>query len=301
MRTSIVKMLLALALVLSLLAPAAALGDARFPADAGVLTDDANVIGQTMAGDIAAYAQQVEDETGVRLHVALVLFWDGETAQDYADTLFTRWEFGADDLLLAGAVAEDTFAVASGENVKAKLSDSSLNSLLYSSGFADRFRQQQYDAAFGTFFVAFHSLLGRQYGLSSSLDSLFAAYQPAATATEAPQSDASSNSDNSDYSNWGTYANFPNELWNETMATIGDSIQRFQSHSQSETSGLTPGAWVVLVVILVILVGQRRRTRRGGCGCSPVGWVLGGLGLGALLNRDDDPSCGRGCRHSRRR
>jgi hypothetical protein len=294
MRTSIVKSLLALTLALSLLAPAAALGDARYPASSGVLTDDANVIGQTMASDIAAYAQQVESETGVRLHVALVLFWDGETAQTYADTLFERWELGADDLLLAGAVAEDTYATVSGANVKTKLSDNSLNSLLYSSGFAENFRNQRYDAAFGTYFVAFHSLLGRQYGQSFTLDSLFAAYQPAAAATEAPQSD------DNDYSNWESYASYPNELWNETMATIGDSIQRFQSNKQSETSGLTPGAWVVLVVIVLILLGQKRRTRRGGCGCSPIGWVLGGLGLGALFNRDDDPSCGHGCGRNHR-
>ncbi|MCE5342116.1 MAG: TPM domain-containing protein [Eubacteriales bacterium] len=294
MRTSITKTLIALTLVLLLSVSAAALGESRYPASSGALTDDANAIGQTMAGDIAAYAQTVESTTGVRLHVALVLFWDGETAQTYADTLFERWGLGEDDLLLAGAAAEDTFALASGANVKAKLSDGSLNSLLYSSGFAENFRTQQYDAAFGTYFVAFNNLLNRQYGQTLALGSLFAAYQPTAVATQAPQSS----------SDVQAATDSPYMMWNSTMAAIGDSVRQYQDNRQNEGSGgLTPGGWVVLVILVLIILGQSKRTRRSGCGCSPIGWILGGLGLGTLFGRRGDAfrQGGPGCGHTHRR
>jgi uncharacterized membrane protein YgcG len=291
MKTSIVKTLIALMLACALLLPAAALGGARYPESAGILTDDANALGQTMAADIAAYADRVESATGLRLHVAVVLFLDGETAQSYADALFTRWSLGEDDLLLLGAAAEDTFAFASGADVKAKISDASLSALLYASGFATDFQNQRYDDAFGAFFMDFNTLLKKQYGETIALGELFAAYQPAAAATAAPTATPASAAQSAEEA---AYA-----LWTSTMDSIGDSVQHYRDTRREDENGggLSTGGWIVLVIIVLIVLGQTgpaRRAGRGGCGCSPIGWLFGGLGLGAWLeHRSGGPR--RGC------
>ena len=306
MKTSIWKALAAwtLALLLALSAGAAALGEARYPTLGGTLTDDANALSQSMARDITAYAAQVESDTGLKLHVALVLFLDGESVQTYADTLFTRWELSTEDVLLLGAAGEDTFALSAGTEARAHLSDTSLKGLLYASGFADAFRGQRYDAAMGSFFVALNDLLNKQYDADMKLGSLFAAYQPAAQTDAATATAGASVGDVVQ-----SVVDTTSSLWNSTMNAITGNVQDYQTYQDSndDTHGLTPMGWIVLAVIVLIIVGQsepmRRARRRGGCGCSPIGWILGGLGFGALWSRWRDDgrdrwSCGRG-RHGR--
>ena len=292
MRTSFWKATAVLALALMLLFSSFALGEARYPALGGVVTDDANALSQTMAADMATYAKKLADNTQVQLHVALVLFLDGETVQTYADTLFTRWKLGENDLLVVGAAAEDTFAIVSGTGVKAKLSDASLKGLLYSSGFSDAFKTQRYDAAFGSLFVALNDLVGKQYGAQIALGELFRAYQPDAnpqtvTPATTPQ--------DSLQSAMNTVVDTTSQIWAKTMNSITSSVQDYKQYDSSKDEsggGLTPGGWIVLAVIVLIIFGQsepaRRARRGGGCGCSPIGWIVGGLGLGALFGRRRD-------------
>lgn len=292
MKTSIWKALAAwmLALLLVLLSTAA-LGEARYPTPGGVLTDDANALSQSMARDIAAYAGQAESETGLKLHVALVLFLDGEPVQTYADTLFTRWELGAQDILLLGAAGEDTFALSTGTEARAHLSDTSLKSLLYATGFADAFRSQRYDAAMGAFFVAFNDLLNKQYDADLKLGSLFADYQPVTQTAAAATGTAAGSIGNAVDNAMQSVVDATSSLWNSTMDSITGNVQDYQTYQDQNTDshGLTPLGWIVLAVIALIIVGQtepvRRARRGGGCGCSPIGWILGGLGLGALFSR----------------
>jgi len=292
MKTTFLKILFTLALVLALLTSASALGEARYPAQGGTLTDDANALGKTMARDIAAYAEKAESETGVKLRVALVLFLDGETAQTYADALFARWNLGGNDLLILGAAAEDSFALSAGADVEAKLSQTSLKNLLYASGFADAFKRQRYDDAFGAFFPAFNDLLAKQYDAKIVLGELFSAYQTdggAVTAVEtaAPETGASA-------------AGSGSTLWAAVMDSVEGGVQDYQEYRdqrKEDGSGMSPTGWIVLAVIALILLGQgsaaRRARRGGGCGCSPLGWIAGALGLGALFG------CGRGERPPR--
>lgn len=309
MKTTIWKTLIALLLTLLLLCAVPALGEARFPAVGGVVTDDANVLSLSMAKDIAAYAQKLESDVSVKVRVAVVQFLDGETAQTYADTLFTRWELDEDSVLLVGAAAEDTFAAASGDKVRQKISDGSLNSLLYSSGFADAFQAQRYDEAFGKLMVGFNSLAAKQYGKTVELGGLFAAYQTqtaqaqSGTVGDAVSSalqsaaDAASVAANSAGSAIAgavnTVVNTTSQLWSSTVNSIDSSAKQYQDQNRDENGrGLTPGGWIVLAILVMIVVGQSgpaRRARRWGCGCSPLGWIFSGLGLGALFgwHRDD--------------
>ena len=312
MKTTIWRTLTALVMAAALLCAVPALGEARFPAVGGVVTDDANVISPAMAKDLAAYAEKLESGADVKLRVAVVQFLDGETAQTYADALFTRWKLDGRSLLIVGAAAEDSFAVASGATVREKLSDASLKSLLYSSGFADAFQTQRYDDAFGSLMVGFNSLAGKQLGWSMDLGSLFAAYQPKAAqadtdtvgdaVTSAIQSaaDAASAAASSASSAIAgavnTVVNTTSQLWSSTVSSIDSSAQQYKDSSRDENGhGLTPGGWIVLAILVLIVVGQTgpaRRARRFGCGCSPLGWIFGTLGLGALFGRryNDDGS-----------
>jgi len=286
MKTNFWKALLVLSLAMMLLCGSFALGEARYPVSGGVVTDDENALSQTMTRDIADYAQKLENETDVKVHVALVQFLDGETVQSYTDKLFTRWELGKDDLLIVGAAAEDSFAAASGADVKAKLSDASMKSLMYSAGFADAFRSQQYDAAFGRLFVSFNDLVGKQYGDQIKLGDLFADYQASAQGANAPAA-----TQNPIQSAVNAVVDTSSQLWESAVNSVTSNVQNYQANSQRAENdhSLTPAGWIVLVVIAMIVFGQsgpaRRARGRSGCGCSPIGWLLSGLGLGALFTR----------------
>jgi hypothetical protein len=283
---------IALALVFALLACVPALGEARYPEASGVLTDDANALSQSTAQDIDDYADKVESAVSVNLHVALVLFLDGETAQTYADTLFTRWELGDDDLLLLGAAAEDTFAVTAGDAVETKLSANSLKSLLYSSGFSDAFTGQKYDAAFGLFFVSFNDLLEKKYDTTISLGNLFADYQTAEPSETESSTSTTTTVQDAVQDAVQSVVDSTSKLWTSSRDSVENSVQDYQDYydrQSSESGGFGGGGWIVLVLIALILFGQGRAARHGrensGCGCSPIGWIIGGLGLGSLFNR----------------
>ena len=273
------KKMLALCLLLTAL-PLSAFAAVRLPAQRGVVTDDANVLSAQTAADIAEYAQKVEDETDVRLHVAIVHFLDGMEARTYAQTLFEKWELGKEDVLLLGAADEDSFATAMGAEAKALLGEKNAENLLYtSSTFSALFRSQQYDAAFNAYFTAFNALLEKQTGERISLGKLFGNTQAAATQKAQAQA-------------------YGSQLWDEVMDAIRDSSEDYQVyHEQHESraNGLSAGGWIVLAVLILIIFGQSdpvRKARRGrngsyrsyGCGCSPLGWLFSLFGLNVLID-----------------
>ncbi len=272
-----------LALCLCLLVaalPLSAFAAVRLPAQRGVVTDDANVLGAQTAADIAEYAEKVESETDVRLHVAIVHFLDGMEASTYAQTLFEKWELEGNDVLLLGAAGEDAFATAMGAEATALLGEKNADNLLYtSSTFSTLFRGQQYDAAFNAYFTAFNALLEKQTGESIKLGKLFGNKQTAVT----PQAQAQA---------------YGSQLWSEVMDAIRDNSEDYQVYHErheARTNGLSAGGWIVLAVLILIIFGQSdpvrkaRRTRGGsyrsyGCGCSPLGWLFSLFGLNVLID-----------------
>ena len=290
MKTKLWKVIAAVALCAALLAPVAAFAAARYPTETGVVTDDANALSQDMVAALVDYADEVDDDTNVKLHVVLVHFLDGVDAQTYADTLFDRWKLGKKDFLLLGAVGEDSFASASGKDVKEHLSDSGAKSLLFSSGFSELFKSQQYDAAFGKYFVAFNDMLAKQYDEQVSLNGTLAAYK---NATVEKESVTAATDTAKDF--WKNAVSASSELWNSAMSSITESVDNYNSYREKNDNkpakGLSSTGWIVLVVIILIIFGQSsparkaRKNYRGGCGCSPLGWIIGGLGLGALFSK----------------
>ena len=272
----------ALLLAFLLLLSASALAGVRMPESRGALTDDADVLGAQTAADITAYAEKAEDETDVHIHVVIVHFLDGLDVQTYANRLFQSWNLGDEDLLLLGAAGEDSFATVLGADVADELGKSNAENLLYtSSSFGTLFRNQQYDAALGSWFTALNSLLNKQYHQNIEMGSLFASAQ---TAPQAAQGK-------------GDYAS---DLWENVLNGISQHTQRYEydqeNRAQSDDNGIGVGGWVIMAIIIMIIFGQsdpvrkarnsgRKHYRDYGCGCSPLGWILAMIGAGTLIDK----------------
>ena len=256
-------------LLCALCAAAGAAAMARMPARMGAVTDSADILSAETAADFAAYAGEAQAETDLRLSVALVHFFDGLDAQAYADALFAAWDLGENDVLLCGAAGEDAFATAMGGGAAQVLGRQSADSLMYtSSRFSELFASQQYDAAIGEYCRAFNALLGKQTGAEISLSGLFGAPEAAATTAQPAAHSA---------------------LWDEVSAAIDSSSREaLREGDRRADDGPGAGSWIVLLALALIVLRSGRSARtdrpRGGCGCSPLGWLMNLLGVTALID-----------------
>ena len=145
------------------------------------------------------------------------------------------------------------------------------DNLLYtSSEFARLFRSQQYDAAAGAFCAGLNNLLEKQKGASIRMDGLFGQL-----AMTVPQK----------------IDEYYSQISSEVLDAVTEAAALYRSHhrkAEREENGLTAGGWIVLIVLAVIVMRQNKhaRARRTGCGCSPLGWIIGLLGLGFLFNKE---------------
>lgn len=275
------KSIVSFAIVLVLLCtPLLSLAAARYPTLRGTVTDDTNVLSEDLVKDIAKLNERAEDDTDVRLHVALVHFLDGENVQTYANTLFERWDLGKTDFLLVGAVGEDRFATVTGDSLKEQFSDANAQNLLYSSRFSDLFKAQQYNEALAQYFIAFADMLNKQYSVKIKTSNLFSQYRGTVQSNPSP---AVTN-----------ISDFASGLWGEVRSAIDAGATEYERHQEErrgrEGNGMSATGWIVLVVLFVLIFGNRSSARkgraRGGCGCAPIGWIIGLLGLHSLFGRD---------------
>lgn len=264
-----------LCLLMALALPACALAAARLPAMRGAVTDDADVLGQQTAADIAEYAQKVQNQTELSIHVAIVHFLDGLDAQTYANQLFEKWGLGDQDILLLGAAGEDCFATAMGKDAQKKLGKSNAENLMYtSSAFSSLFASQQYDAAFNAYFKAMNTLIGKQLGENIRLGKLFGSVETTGQ----------------------THTDYGSQLWSEVMQSINDTSethQEYQIEYRQKSNGMTAGEWIVLAILIGIVFSQSTPARKGrsnrdykryGCGCSPLGWLFSLFGINVLID-----------------
>ena len=260
------KRIFAILLSLLLLAlPLSALGATRMPERRGAVTDDADVLSTQTAADLAAFIEEVEDETELSLHVAIVHFLDGLDAQAYAAELFTRWNLGNDDILLLGAAGEDTFATVMGADASKQLGRTNAENLMFtSSSFGSLFAAQRYDEAFASYCTAFSALVQKQLDETIRMDGLFGQAVP--SITEQAQ-------------------NFGSELWSGVMDAItqsGESYQHEHDRREREENGLTAGGWIVLIILVMIVLRRNKYERRKRPGC--LGWILGLFGANILVD-----------------
>ena len=286
MKKRFLAVLSAFVLVIALLPLGSAMAAAvRYPDLRGAVTDDANALSKEAAADIASFQSSAQASTGVKVYVAVVHFLDGLDAQTYANTLFSRWGLSDNDFLLLGAAGEDAFASAAGAAVKTKLTDSNTQGLLFTSGFSEAFKAQQYDMAFGRYFVAFTDMLNKQYAASLSLGKLFADYQP--ETKSAPKAAASRL----------PVAATISDTWKLINQNIDETVREYDEYHkrrEREKTGMSSGGWIVLILLFLLIFRRRKYTgrtyqrRRYACrknGCSPIGWIFGAFGLGMMFGK----------------
>ena len=267
-------------LLLCLLLPLGALAAPRMPELRGNINDAADVLAAQTVADLAEFSKHVTQQAGLDLYVVTVHFLDGLDAQSYAKLLFDRWELTDEDLLLVCAAGEDSFALVMGGTAEKQLGRTNADNLLYtSSEFGGLFRTQQYDAAMAAFANGLNALLEKQVGRAVQMDGMFG--EQALTQGEPLDVDA-------------YFERYGGELWHDVMDAINETSHDYQQHFQQEEereNGVTAGGWLVLIILVMILLRQNRRdrarrhARRTGCGCSPLGWIIGLLGLGFLFDR----------------
>jgi len=86
-----------------------ALGAPPLKLDAGLLTDDARVLGDS-ADSVEAALEQLEDDHGIQLFVVFVETFDGDDAQEWTHATAEINGLGMNDILLAVAVADREYA-----------------------------------------------------------------------------------------------------------------------------------------------------------------------------------------------
>jgi len=270
--------------VLMVLMSAVAAAGARMPALRGALTDDADVLSTDVSAALTEYAEDVEDETDVEVHVAIVHFLDGLDAQTYANELFAHWKLSDNAVLLLCAAGEDSFATAVGSKAESKLGKQNLDNLMYtSSDFATLIAAQQYDAAFGKYFIAFNDLLNKRYDEKLKLPKALAAYDGNTAVQQNPVS---------------SLMGAGYHLWSEVMDNVNDNSAHYNDYHANrdqQDNGLGVGGWIVLIILVMIIFSQstpvrkarnqgKGNYRRIGCGCSPLGWILSLFGINALID-----------------
>lgn len=274
-----------------------ALADARMPALRGALTDEADVLSGTMSSAITEYADNVEDETGVDLHVVFVHFLDGLDAQTYANRLFENGSLSSDSVLLLCAAGEDSFATAMGKEAEEKLGKQNLDNLMYtSSEFAAHVARQEYDAAMGKYLAAFNELLNKRFNEGVELPAAIAAAgseQSQITGSQQPSSLGSlwsqitsgvggeASSDTSFY--------MPS-FWSETVQGVVDNSEHYSHYQREESSnGIGVGGWIILIILILIIFSQShpatkaKRIYRNSGKKKPFGWLLLLFGIPTLM------------------
>lgn len=269
-----------LAALMLIALPLCAQAKTRYPELRGTVTDDAGVLSESVCQDLVTLQERLDDaDVDVRLYVAVVHFLDGETVQAYADAVFAKANLGEDDVLVLGAAGEDAYAVSAGKDALRELGSGKLNDLFVSSGFASLFATQQYNAAFGAYATAFAKYAGERADETVSVSGLFG--QTAQQPSELEQSSTL-------YNGVTSFDDFLYSLiGGEPGATATQTAAPTARERQPEREGLTPLGWVVLVLLVMLIFGQsdgaRRARKVAGCGCSPLGYLVGVLGLGKLL------------------
>lgn len=262
-----VSLLLALLLCLCLLPAARAY---HFPFCQGAVTDEYGVLSSRVSEDVAAYSERLTDEDGILLRVAAVLFLDGLEPNEYAEQLLTEWGLDASAAVLVIAAGEDKCGVALGTEAEEKLGSGPVN-LLYTTDFAGKLAKRDYDGALNAYFAAFNGLKG----LSGAVDlnGLFN------TQTLPPQS--------------ARPTALPQEFFQIVRPDADEDLFVDEEIYERRVSRLT---WIGIIALIVLIISQSdpvRKARRHrqyswrsyGCGCSPLGWILGLFGLTALIDR----------------
>ncbi len=238
----------------------------QYPVRQGAATDLADVLGAATVADIEALSGRYAEETGGTLSVVTRHFLGGADAKGYAEALFSAWTLDESSALLLMVVGEDSYALYMGERARSLLPRESADALL-SSQFRAKFMAREYDAALSAFLPA----LVKKLDADVSALGLFG--QEIAQSTPAPVQDVTG----------GSWAGFFSDSWRgwTEAAEEEDEPDENWLRDEEKNTGFSFGRLVVIGLVLYFLFGRKKN--KGGCGCGPIGWILGTFGLADLF------------------
>ena len=288
------KRLGCLVLLLSLLCFSAS-AEVRYPIKTAEIHDFADVLSQEAVEALKGFNSAL-DKTKVKLYVATVHFLDGEDVRTYTQTVFRRWGLGENDLLLLMAVGEDAYYSVAGKRLEGLIPEETRRHML-STSFETAFMGLDYDGAMAGFIPAFAAAVGKNLNVTVPLPSFYqvpvATTRPAAI-PEIPAPPAIPEPP-VPIKDLETMI----EDFAESMERLGDNFsarreerERALPADTSQATGITPGSIFLLLLIVFLIISPRKNVRDWGtaagctscCGCAPLGWLFGLLGLHEVLN-----------------
>lgn len=247
----------------------------RLPAQTGTVTDVANVLSSSVIADVKTLAQRMNDKMSISLYVATAYFLDGEAMESYGQKLFAAWGLGSKDCLVIISTAEDACTTVFGSDIQEHMASDTSRHMI-STYMTAYVAKQDYDGALRAYLPQMADYLAKQYSVALSLSGLFGTVaetaKPAATA--APDYD---------YSDWWA---------DQTDWTAYTGNQ--DNFTRENGNGMSIGKLLLIAfVLMMIFGGSKKGKNRSGCGCSPIGWLIGGIGLGGwFANKNHGPHHG---------
>ncbi len=231
-----------------------------------LLRDSTAVLSAQTVEALRELNQELQDKTGYRLAVDLRHFLGGIEADAYARQLLEQEETPSKTLLLLAVVGEERYAAAMGKDIQRALGEEAVNSLL-SMRFRGPFQDRDYDGAVLTFAREAARQLALHAG--TSLRAAPVEVQPTSAPTPAPTREYTS-------------IKLPdlNSVLREPLRPTEDPAPG-RERTDREERGMSIGSIIVMGLVLSALFGGKKGRR--GCGCGPLGWILGVFGVSKMF------------------
>lgn len=276
MHMKINRRLAAWLLALLLLLPALACA-ASYPVQRGAVNDDASVLSEQTAADIASLNDAARN-ADISFVVVTRHFLGGADAQSYCDGLFDAWNLDDDTVLLLLVIGEERYALTSGAAVRKSIGSEQINNLLASKLRTAYIDQRDYDGAVGDFLLALAAQAGKAQGVTVKTSGLFGTAQDTTSAN------------NTQTGGW----NWSGEWWNGFFSSDGAEPQydafdddRSQYYYEESTTGFSMGKLIFIAVVLLIIVKNRRAKGKAGLGL--LGWMVAGKGAKEMMKGTHRP------------
>ncbi len=231
-----------LALMALLCAPA--LAKVVSPGSDFYYLDKANVLSESLEGEIYFANKLLNDACGAQIVVVTVDTTGREAIDDYAYDLFNDWGIGdaAKDngFLLLLAIGDDDYYALAGSGLDSKFSAGTIKSY-YDKYLEADFAAKNYEAGVKKFFEAVFERIAQTYSANVTVQDGMAAYQEYVAANSASEG-------------YGGYTG--------SRRTDANNVDYRRYDEDDSGIGLGLVVFVVLLILLIVLLSKGRRARR---------------------------------------
>lgn len=207
--------------------------------------DNANVLTESLEGEIFFANKLLYDACGAQIVVVTVDSTGREAIDDYAYELFNGWGIGDaaknNGFLLVLAIEDDDYYARTGSGLDRRFSASTIKEY-YDKYLESDFAAKRYEAGVKKFFEAVFERVATTYNAEVTISDAIAAYNDYVA-------------QNSASSGFGGY---------NGSRRNGASNEDFRSYHDDEDTGIGFGfvLFVLLIIVLVVLLSKGRRARR---------------------------------------